>query len=132
MNLLEVVIILCITGGVVVINYLVFACSKISPCYIEFDDRRKSEMKLMREYNEGFTKIFMMYIATTFVIALFTLASFSAFVAYVLMGIQLLYTVVASLVMLWMYVRSRLYWEREFREEEGKKISEICDFELAV
>lgn len=132
MNLLEVVIILCITGGVVVINYLVFACSKISPCYIEFDDRRKSEIKLMREYNEGFTKIFMMYIATTFVIALFTLASFSAFVAYVLMGIQLLYTVVASLVMLWMYVRSRLYWEREFREEEAKKMREVLDFRMVA
>jgi len=48
------------------------------------------------------------------------------------MGIQLLYTVVASLVMLWMYVRSRLYWEREFREEEAKKMREVLDFRMVA
>lgn len=132
MNLLEIIIVLSITAGVAVINYLVYACSKISPRYIEFDDRRKSEIKLMKSYNEGFRKIFLMYIGTTVVITVFTLLSFSSFVACVLMAVQLMYTVGATFVMLWMYVRSVIYWEREFREGEEKKIREMLDFRMVA
>ncbi len=127
MSLLEIIIVLSITAGVMIINYLIFACSKISPCYIEFDNRRKKEMKLMGEYNDGFRKIFMMYVVTVAVITLFTLLSFSKFVAFVLMAVQLMYTVGATLVMSWMYVRSKLYWEREFEKEEKIKASQVCD-----
>lgn len=132
MNLLEMIIVLSITLGVTIINYLIYGSSKLSPCYIEFDSRRRSEMKLMREYNDGFKKVFLMYLGTTVVITFFMLISFSWFVALVLMAVQLMYTVGATLVMVWMYVRSVIYWEREFREEEGKKMREVLDFRMVA
>lgn len=127
LNILNVAVVLSVMVAVMVVNYLIFACSKISPCYIQFDDRKKSEMKLMKEYNEGFKKVFLMYVATSIVIALLMVASFSAFVAMVLMAAQIIYTVGAFVVMMWMYVRSVLYWEMDFRKEEKRKASQICD-----
>ncbi len=127
MNLLEMIIVLSITVGVTIINYLIYGSSKLSPCYIEFDSRRRSEMKLMREYNDGFKKVFLMYLGTTTVITFFMLISYSWFVALVLMAVQLVYTVGATLIMVWMYVRSKLYWELEFKKEEKVKASQVCD-----
>ncbi len=129
---IDIFIVIFLSAAVMVINYLIFACSKISPCYIEFDDRKKSEMKLMREYNEGFKKVFLMYIFTCVIISLLLLASFVGFVAMVLMAVQLMYTVGASLVMLWMYVRSFLYWEREFKKQEEKRKASLVGNALNI
>lgn len=118
LSFLNIIIVLSVVVGVMVINYLIFNCSKISPCYIEFDDRKKSEMRLMRRYNEGFDKIFKMYMFTSIVIAMMVLASFSFFAAIVLLGVQIMYTIGASVVMIWMYIRSVLYWNMEFRRTE--------------
>ncbi len=127
LNIVNVSIILSVMVAVMVINFLIFACSKISPCYIEFDDRKKSEMKLMKEYNIGFKKVFGIYVTTSLIIALFLVASFSSFVAMVLMVAQIIYTVGSVLVMLWMYVRSILYWENEFKKEEKRRASQLSD-----
>lgn len=128
MNFIEIIIVLSVSVAVMFINYLVFAHSKISPYYIEFDERRKSEIRLMNSYNEGFRKIFYIYIFTCVTLSLMLLASFCGFVAMVLMTVQLLYTVLAFLAMLWMYIRSVLYWEREFKREENiRKASHLSD-----
>ena len=132
MNILGIVIVLSITAAVMVINYLIFACSKISPCYIEFDDRKRKEMRLMREYNEGFKKVFGMYLFTSVIISLFVLISFSSFAAMVLMAVQITYTVGSSMVMMWMYVRSVIYWERDFREQEKAQFKEMLELDLVA
>ena len=132
MNILGMVMVLSITAAVMVINYLIFACSKISPCYIEFDDRKRSEMRLMKEYNEGFKKVFGMYLFTSVIISLFVLISFSSFAAMVLMAVQITYTVGSSMVMMWMYVRSVIYWERDFREQEKAQFKEMLELDLVA
>lgn len=106
----EIILVLCGMAIVVGINYMIQFCSKVSPCYIEFDDRRQEEMFLMKKYNIFSEKVFKGYIAASLVLGVMILLSESLILAVIVMILQLLYTIAAFTVMLMMYERSLLYW----------------------
>ena len=118
---------LIFTSGVslviVIATYLLQYCSSISPCNIEFDKRRSSEIKLMIQYNRLFNKIFntAMLLIMLCVTASIILEA-SGFMLFIVM-LEFIYFVFNVIVMSAMYIRSKIYWYRleNFKVEKMRK-----------
>lgn len=99
------------------VTYLIQYDSVISPGYIEFDDRRKKEVKLMIGYNNIFDKAFKIYIVLLVIAIILYL--YMGSIVFLMAGlyIQLIYFGITIFVMGSMYVRSIHYWNTEGRKE---------------
>lgn len=93
-------------------TYIIQYRSVISPCFVEFDDRRKREMKLMEIYNKIMENSFKAYITLLIMAVLFSYITESILFALVGLYIQIVYFSVSMIVMIGMYYRSCLYWKR--------------------
>lgn len=114
------IVTLAITLIVGVFNYLIQYCSEISPCNIEFDVRRNSEVKIMNKYNEIFDRVFYIAIFTMMAAALFVMITESVVAMLLLVIAELMYFVFMIMSMGIMYYRSKLYWQLE-----DKKIARL-------
>lgn len=96
----------------VVFTYVIQYKSVISPCFVEFDDRRIKELKLMVIYNKIMESSFRTYITLIVMAVLLSYVMGNTIFALVGLYIQILYFGVSMVVMVGMYYRSCLYWKR--------------------
>ena len=110
---------LAIVAGV---TYLIQFCSVISPCNIEFDEDSKSEMHMMNRYNMLSDNAFTIYISVV-AAGVFAALIMSLGVLFIALMIgQIIYMIFIVMIMLFMYDRSRKYWEayQLYREKQYK------------
>lgn len=93
-------------------TYVIQFRSVISPCFVEFDDRRIGELRLMAVYNKIMESSFRAYIVLVITAALFYYMTGNIIFELVGLYIQIIYFVASIIVMSCMYYRSILYWRR--------------------
>lgn len=96
----------------VAFTYIIQYKSVISPCFVEFDDRRKKELRLMKVYNKIMESFFKVYITLIVMAVIFSYMTGNIIFALAGMYIQIIYFSISMIVMMGMYCRSRLYWRR--------------------
>lgn len=96
----------------VVFTYIIQYRSVISPCFVEFDDRRIKELRLMAVYNRIMESSFRGYIVLVIIAFLFYCGTGNILFELVGLYIQIVYFAVSITVMAGMYYRSILYWKR--------------------
>ena len=94
------------------LTYIIQYDSVISPRYIEFDDRSKKELQIMQSYNKIMSGSFNTYLLLIGISVFLTCGSDNMIFAAAGMYIQIMYFISALIIMLIMYLRSRLYWKR--------------------
>ena len=93
-------------------NYVIQYKSVISPCFVEFDDRRAKELRLMAVYNKIMERSFHAYIILVLIAFLFYCRTGNIIFELVGLYIQIIYFAASMVVMSCMYYRSILYWKR--------------------
>ncbi len=108
-GLIFTVIVMTVAAG---FTYIIQYRSVISPCFIEFDDRRIGELRLMTAYNRIMESSFKAYIALITAAVLFFYLTGNIIFELTGLYIQIIYFVVSVIVMICMYYRSIIYWRR--------------------
>ena len=94
------------------VTYLIQYCSVISPGFIEFDDRSNKELRLMQLYNKITDKGFLVYLLLVLVSILMSYKW--EVIVFLIVGllIQIIYFSLIMSLMIFMYLRSKLYWKK--------------------
>ena len=96
----------------VLFTYVIQYKSVISPCFVEFDDRRIKELKLMVVYNKVMENGFRAYIVLIVTAVMFSYMTENIIFALAGLYIQIIYFGVSMIIMVGMYYRSCVYWRK--------------------
>lgn len=95
------------------LTYVIQYESVISPGYISFDDRDRNELKIMYIYNRLMNIGFSVYVILAYSVAIVAYVKNDLSYLQTTLYIQFIYFIINLSVMIIMYYRSYLYWERK-------------------